>query len=242
MSIDTDSRTRPGRMTVALQRLRARTVRGEDGEPPPLTPEPPRLPGRRNPKWIALGIVAICLGGLLSYVIYARVATETAVVALAHTVYRGQVVAATDLTTVTLSGDPGVPTVPASARDDLIGQRAVFDLVEGSILAEGAIAPVKVPEDKRALVGIKLTAGRSPSNHLFPGSTVRLIAVPPANAEAGFRDEFTGKTFAARVVDQQPGPDAASVLVNVDVGADQAPGIALLASLDRLSIVRDADR
>ena len=38
------------------------------------------MPGRRNPKWIALGIVALCLGGLLSYVIYARVATETTVV------------------------------------------------------------------------------------------------------------------------------------------------------------------
>ena len=42
------------------------------------TPQPPRLPARRNPKWIALGIVALCLGGLLSYLIYTRIATETA--------------------------------------------------------------------------------------------------------------------------------------------------------------------
>ncbi|HEY5845550.1 MAG TPA: hypothetical protein VIT42_02050, partial [Microlunatus sp.] len=62
------------------------------------------------------------------------------------------------------------------------------------------------------------------------------------NAEPGYRDEYAGKTFAARVVDQQPGPDAASILVNVDVGSDQAPVIALLAAQDRLSLVRDADR
>ena len=54
------------------------------------TPQPPRMPGRRNPKWIALGVVALCLGGLLSYMIYAQVASETAVVAAAHTVYRGE--------------------------------------------------------------------------------------------------------------------------------------------------------
>ena len=66
--------------------------------------------------------------------------------------------------------------------------------------------------------------------------------MPPANAEAGFRDEYSGKAFAARVVDQQPGPDAASTLVNVDIGSDQAPVVALLAAQDRLSIVRDADR
>ena len=50
------------------------------------------MPGRRNPKWIALGIVALCLGGLLSYVIYARVATETTVVSVAQTVYRGEII------------------------------------------------------------------------------------------------------------------------------------------------------
>lgn len=241
MSVDTESTTQPGRMTAALQRLRAGKRRASDDEPPPVTPEP-RLPGRRNPKWIALGIAAICVGGLLSYLIYARVATESAVLAMAHTVYRGQTVTMSDLTVVTLSGDPGFSTVPASQRDQLVGQRAVYDLVEGAILAPNAIAPVKLPEDKRALVGIKVTAGRAPSNHLLPGSAVRLVAVPPPNAEAAFEDAYAGKTFAARVVDQQPGPDAASTLVNVDVGSDQAPAIARLAAQDRLSLVRDADR
>src|SRR5512133_3996563 len=85
----------------------ANSARKRKGRPPaesPLAPQPPRLPGRRNPKWIALGIVAICLGGLLSYMIYARVATETAVVAVAHTVYRGEAIDQGDLGTITLRG------------------------------------------------------------------------------------------------------------------------------------------
>ncbi len=242
MSIETESRPRAERTSSLLRRLSPRHRPVDDQQAPPAAPGPPRLPGRRNPKWIALGIVAICIGGLLSYLIYARLATETAVVGLAHTVYRGQTVAASDLTTVTLSGDPGIRTVPAAERAELIGQQAQYDLIEGSVLLQGAIAPSKIPQDDRALVGIKLTAGRAPSNHLLPGSSVRLISLPPANAEPGYRDEYAGKTFAARVVDQQPGPDAASILVNVDVGSDQAPVLALLAAQDRVSLVRDADR
>ena len=75
------------------------------------------MPGRRNPKWIALGIVALCLGGLLSYVIYARVATETAVVAVASTVYRGEVIERDDLTTITLQGRTMAQAVPAAELD-----------------------------------------------------------------------------------------------------------------------------
>ena len=85
MSID--SPPRPARR-LALPRLTSK----EAVEEPITTPEPPRLPARRNPKWIAIGIVAICLGGLLSYVIYAKVATESDVVAMAATVYRGEVI------------------------------------------------------------------------------------------------------------------------------------------------------
>jgi hypothetical protein len=38
------------------------------------------------------------------------------------------------------------------------------------------------------------------------------------------------------------GADGTSIVVNVDVGAAQAPVVALLASQERLAIVRDADR
>src|SRR3954454_1565284 len=115
MSID--SPPRPSRR-ISLPRLSAREATDE----PVVTPEPPSLPTRRNPKWVALGIIAICLGGLLSYVIYARVATESAVVAMAETVYRGDTIEAADLTSVTLSGDPSVPTIPADEASTMVGQ------------------------------------------------------------------------------------------------------------------------
>jgi hypothetical protein len=36
--------------------------------------------------------------------------------------------------------------------------------------------------------------------------------------------------------------DGASIVVNVDVPANQAPTVALLAAQERLAVVRDADR
>src|SRR6185436_16245767 len=108
-------------------------------KPAPVTPEPVRMPGRRNPKWIALGIVALCLGGLLSYVIYSRVATETAVVAVANTVYRGELIDREDLTTITLQGNSLVQAVPARELANLVGQRAAFDLAEGSVVVTPAV-------------------------------------------------------------------------------------------------------
>jgi hypothetical protein len=217
-------------------------VSPSSADSPPTTPEPPRLPARRNPKWIALGVVAVCLGGLLSYVIYARVATETAVVAMTSTVYRGEVIEAADLSSVTLSGDPAVPVIPADQAQTLVGQRAAYDLVAGSLVAPESVTPAALPATQRAVVGMKLAGGRAPADFLVPGAPVRLVALPPVDAQPGARDPYAGKTFVARTVSSVPGPDAGSLFVDVDVPAAQAPTIAMLAAQERLSVVRDAGR
>ena len=234
MSIDTPPR-------VARRPARSRPKPGA-ADAVPVTPEPPRLPSRRNPKWIALGVVAVCLGGLLSYVSYARVATESAVVAMTSTVYRGEVIDAGDLTSVTLSGDPRVPTIAADLAPTLVGQRAAYDLVGGSLVAPTAVTAAAVPTAQRAVVGMKLAGGRAPADFLVPGAPVRLVALPPVDAQPGARDPYAGKTFAARTVSSVPGPDAGSLFVDVDVPAAQAPTIAMLAAQERLSVVRDAGR
>lgn len=235
MSID--SPPRPARR-IPLPRLKTK----EPAEQTPATPEPPRLPGRRNPKWVAIGIIAICLGGLLSYVIYGRVATESSVVAMAATVYRGEVIEPADLTSVTLNGDPSVPTIPADQAVTLVGQRAAYDLVEGSLPAAISVTAAVLPAADRAVVGLLLAGGRAPTDFLVPAAPIRLVALPAADAQPGVADPYAGKTFAARTVASHPGADAGSLLVDVDVPADQAPTIAMLAAQDRLTVVRDTDR
>ena len=57
------------------------------------------------------------------------VASETAVVAATHTVYRGETIEQGDLTRITLRGF--LQTVPAARLTDLVRQRAAYDLIEG---------------------------------------------------------------------------------------------------------------
>ena len=231
MTIDADARTSPSS-------AKARKQQGPSAAGVPATPQPPRMPGRRNPKWIALGIVALCLGGLLSYMIYARVASETAVVAAAHTVYRGETIEQGDLTTITLRDGSLPQTVPATSLADLVGKRAAFDLIEGSVIPTSAVVDEAKPAEGRAIVGLKLEAGRAPGNLLLPSSLVRLIALPGAAGES--TDKLAGSIFVGRVIDQSPAADGTSILVNVDVEAGAAPTIATLAAQDRIALVRDA--
>ncbi len=233
MTIDIESRT----TTSPRKRKRKAASAAE----PPVTPHPPRMPGRRNPKWIALGIVALCLGGLLSYMIYSRVASETAVIAAAHTVYRGETIEQGDLTTITLRGGSLPQTVPATRLADLVGKRAAYDLIEGSVIPSSAVVEEATPAEGRAIVGLKLAPGRAPVNLLLPSSVVRLIALPAA-ADDSTTDKLTGSMFVGRVIDQSPAADGTSILVNVDVEARAAPTIAMLAAQDRIAIVRDAGR
>jgi hypothetical protein len=207
------------------------------------TPDPPRIPGRRNPKWIALGIVALCLGALLSYAVYNRVAAETTVIMMAATVYRGETVEASDLAVVQLSGEAVRKSIPAAQLDALVGQKAVYDLPAGTMPVPGAIDEVVIPDSGRAVVGIKLSTGRAPAALLTPGSPARLVVLPPASTtEPDTTDKLAGKTYPATIVDQVPGADGASIVINVDVASGQAATIAMLAASDRIAVVRDPAR
>jgi SAF domain len=234
MTVDSDART-------AAPSTRPQMRRTGSSAQSPVTPQPPRLPGRRNPKWIALGIVALCLGGLLSYVIYARIASETAVVAAAQTVYRGETIDQSDLATITLRGGSMPHTIPAAQLNDLVGKQAAFDLVEGSVISSTAVTDSAIPAEGRAIIGLKLTPGRAPGNLMLPATRVRLIAMPAA-ADSTTTDKLAGTVFVGSVIDQSQAADGMSILVNVEVDAGAAPTIAVLAAQDRVAVVRDAGR
>ena len=243
----TDPRTPPVSINTEPRKATRNHFRSQRGRSRPspatdesleTTPSPPRVPGRRNPKWIALGVVALCLGGLLSYVIYARLANETAVVTVAQTVYRGEVIDAADLTTITLQGNTIAQAVRAADLDTMVGKRAAVDLAAGSLLVATAVTDETIPASGRAVVGLKLSAGRAPTSLLIPSAAVRLVALPDQNGS----DDLAGDTFPAWVIDQATGADGISILVNVDVAADQAAIIAQLAAQDRIALVRDAGR
>lgn len=245
MSIDTKTTTRR-----AIPRLRRGATdetdagvdqrRAAESGPAHRLPEPPRIAGRRNPRWIALGVVALCLGGLLSYMIYAQVAAQSAVVAMARTVSRGAVIEATDLTTTSVGEATKVSTVPAAELQSLVGKRAAYDLVAGSLVPAPAVEAVPLPAPGRAVIGLKLNQGRAPVGLLPASAQVRLVSVPG--------DQATGQPavqphdYFGKIVDVTDGADGTSILINVDVAAGDAPDIARLAAQDRIVVLRDADK
>jgi flagella basal body P-ring formation protein FlgA len=64
---------------------------------------------------------------------------------VAQTVYRGEVIDATDLTTITLQGNTIAQAVPAADLDSMIGKRAAVDLVAGSVLVASAVTDESIP-------------------------------------------------------------------------------------------------
>ena len=73
----------------------------------------PAVRPRRNLRWILIGVLAICLGGLGSAVLYSSVSNATSVLKVNRTIYRGEVIGAADLGPVSLGTHLGVETVPA---------------------------------------------------------------------------------------------------------------------------------
>ncbi|MBM7798881.1 hypothetical protein JOE57_001802 [Microlunatus panaciterrae] len=207
----------------------------------PGVPAAPPVRFRRSPKWIAVGIIALCLGGLASLFVYHDVSQAQTVVVVARTVHRGAVIRAGDLTTATVGNTPGVRTVSADQLSVLVGQHATVDLMAGSLLSAGAVGSVTVPAANHSVIGIRLVSGRAPVGHLPSSGPVRLVALPPGGADPSFRDSYTNMIIKAKVIDTTDGPDGLSIVLNVELPEGQASAAALLAAQERLVVVRDSE-
>ncbi|MCW2811626.1 MAG: hypothetical protein JWP61_2084 [Friedmanniella sp.] len=163
-------------------------------------------------------------------------------VAVSRTVYRGELIERKDLQTVSVPQTMGRSAVSAAELDGLVGRRAGLDLASGAPVPRLALSGADIPGSGRAVVGLKVASGRAPEALLPPGAPVRLVALPAPAADTGAADELAARTYLARVVGHTPAADGTSLLVDLDVDAQQAPVIARLGAADRLALVRDAGR
>lgn len=200
-------------------------------DPPPVArPHPVRA--RRNPRWIAVGILAICLGALGSLLLYSQVATSTTVIAVNRTIMRGETIQPGDLGQVTVGDLGGMTPISASELTSLIGKQALLDLPQGSFVVEGSIGTPAEPEGF-SRVGLRLTPGRVPIAPLPAGTPVKLISVPAPNASTSTTEiSVIGQIATAPSV----APDGSRVL-DVSVPTRHAPTIARLAASDQLALI-----
>jgi len=187
---------------------------------------------RRNVRWIAAGILAVCLGTLGSALLYGNLSHTEAVLIVKRTVYRDQVITTNDLGVTSAVPAPGVAMVAADRLAEVIGRTARTDLAAGTLLhPEGFGEPLV--GGGQVLIGVRLPAGRLPSMPLPPGTAVLLV---PVTRDAGQVPD--GPSVRARVATAaEKLPDGAALL-DVSVGQAEAERVAKLAAADQLSLLR----
>lgn len=191
---------------------------------------------RRSPRWLLAGIMAVCLGGLATAFLIASVAATEDVLRLNRTVHRGEIIAPADLGVVTIGRGAEVPAVSGDSLGAVVGQAALTDLPDGSLLVEGSFGASDLPPGS-ARVGLRLAPGRLPSATLPPGTPVLVVALPAANAIPGAAEQVPASvpgTLATAPVAQSDG----SFVVDVTLVADRAESVARLAATERVALVR----
>ena len=228
---------RPTKTTPEPVRLARRDV-------PQALPDGPLRP-RRQPRWIALGILLACLGGLGSVLLYQQSSTTQNVVVVANAVSRGEIIEAGDLGVRQVGALSGVAVVPADQAPTLVGQHALVDLSPG-LLPANAVGELVLPPN-RVQLGLKLPSGRLPAGALPQGTKVQLVevAAPGEAPEAGTSDESPqAGTAEPAVIDavvlSSPtlAIDQASWVLDVHVAALDAEEVAALDATDRLVLVK----
>lgn len=185
---------------------------------------------------MAIGILLAVLGGLGAGAAWSQASQASTVVVARHAIPRGQVISASDLTVATVGSLPGVSTIPGDQLSSLVGQQALVDLPSGALVAQGSIG-TPVTKAGTAQLGVRVTAGRLPTQPIPVGATVLLVPVPAAGNQA----PATTKPIEAIVVAApQAMPDGVSWVLDVEVPEDQAAALAQLAAAEQIVVVRKA--
>lgn len=192
---------------------------------------------QRNRSRMAAGALVVILCTLAAVVVYGRVGDRRAVLAVVRGVDVGQVLQAGDVRVVHVSADPGLRTVPAGQRSQVLGRPAAVRLVPGTLLSPAAMGAGAALPEGMALVGAVLKPGQFPLG-LAPGDTVALVAAPASGAGAVVDGTSSAAPPTATVVAVDRAADATgNTAVSLQLPATAASGVAGAGAAGRLNLV-----
>ncbi|WP_162606707.1 SAF domain-containing protein [Jiangella asiatica] len=196
---------------------------------------------RRRPALIGLGVGLLATCGAGAAYLAQSSGDTVAVLAVAQTVHRGQVIDAGHLTTARAAPDPALEPVAADDLEHIVGQRAATDLAAGTLLSATSVTSVSIPSTGQSVVGVAVTQAQLPHHALVPGDQVRVFGTPnpgdtpPTDARDAFREGTR-----ATVVDVSGPLDSGYVVVDVLVTADVAGTLVAQVATGRIGIALDA--
>jgi len=201
---------------------------------PPITP-PPKL--RRRPGLVVAAVVITALGCLLGAWAWNATTSTEEVLAATNTIHRGEVITADDIQRIRISGDPALEPLPASAYDEIIGQRAALDISAGGLITTESTTDAPMPPEGQSIVGISLTPAQVPGLPMHGGDKVRIIVTPAANGDA---PTGTPQFTEAEVVDTTIDETTGNTVVNVLVPYADASVLAARAATGNVALILDS--
>ncbi len=219
-------------MTAVSTKVPASRINGSPaGGPMPM----PRVVGNRRIRTggIALATMLLAFGAALSGIALVSVAKTSAYLAVAKPVAVGSTIAATDLTTVQLSGGGGLTLIPAVNLTSVVGRHAAVSLVPGTLLSPNQLTDKPLVGSDQAQVGIAVAARNLPAATLAPGEPI--VLVPLSAPSAASPD--TPREYDATVVDVSAVGGDGSIILHIAISADLAPTIVALNASGGLAIV-----
>ncbi|WP_432560282.1 SAF domain-containing protein [Granulicoccus sp. GXG6511] len=221
-------------MTATVTRPTAARPAGVSGSEPTSG----RLRVRRQPKWIAAGVLAMCLGGLGAAVLWGEASGSADVLVLTRAVSRGEIVAASDFRVAQVGQLDGASSVRAADLPTLAGQQALVDLAEGALLPAGSVGRAAL-DPGGVQLGLRLVPGRVPLGDLPAGTAVLLVPLEDPRTNPGAETELPRPVRASVLTPPRTGPDGVAQLLDVRVDTAQAPVVAMLAATDRIALVKE---
>src|SRR5215470_529412 len=138
----------------------------------------PAVRRRRRPAVLALAVVLVGLGALVNAVAVAvGQGGRVPVLAVARPVPVGQQITEADVMVVQLATTPGLGTVPAGRRAEVVGRYAAVGLRPGSLFTPDAVSDQRAPTAGQAVLAVAVKTGLVPARGLVPGDRVLLVPV-----------------------------------------------------------------
>ncbi|WP_110241666.1 SAF domain-containing protein [Nocardioides gilvus] len=220
------------------------TTAREDRTPGPRTSQPATAPDliappklRRRPALVVAAVIVTALGCLIGAWAWGASTDTQEVLAARDTIHQGETIEASDLQRIWISRDPLLTPLPASAFDDVVGQRAALDISEGGLLTDESTSDEPLPPQGQTIVGIALTPAQVPAMPLYGGDKVRIIATPgDEGTAAASSPQFTVAEVVGTAIDQTTG----NTVVNVLVPYADAGVLAARAATGSVALVLDS--